>query len=284
LYAGVAAVVEAVEKLSAKVDATSGELRAKVDATSGELRAKVDATSGELRAEIEALRLAQETDDFSFVSPTGKQYETFVDSKIDAWLADQCGLEVMAARRGIPQTDEAALGVQWDARFSVLCPAEWEQPPPSALMYTYGGGQYARPASIPLRQISPTKPLAEYFTVLEYTRFPGWTVTWKSESGQVRKSLLLRLEERLLKCIQRAGAAGVENTAVLNLVAAVGVVGEDRCQESVEAILSKADCPHVNLRLLFLARRFVFFLCMPVVPVGAAVLLGGAGGGGGGEE
>ena len=51
LHAGLAAVVEAVEKVSAKVDATSGELR----------------------AEIEALRLAQETDDFSFVSPTGKQ-------------------------------------------------------------------------------------------------------------------------------------------------------------------------------------------------------------------
>jgi len=261
-----AAVVAAVAKVSAKVDATS---------------TKVDATSGELRAEIEALRLAQETDDFSFVSPTGKQYETFVDSKIDAWLADQCGLEVMAARRGIPQTDEAALGVQWDARFSVLCPAEWEQPPPSsALMYTYGGGQYARPASIQPRRISPTKPMAEYFAVLEYTRFPSWTVTWKSDSGQVRKSLLLRLEERLLKCIQRAGAAGVDNTSVLNLVAVVGVVGEDRCQESAEAILSKADCPHVNLRILFLERRFVFFYCTPMLPTGAAVLLSGGSVGG----
>ena len=272
LYAGLAAVVEAVEKVSAKVDATS----AKVDATS----AKVDATSGELRAEIEALRLAQETDDFSFVSPTGKQYETFVDSKIDAWLADQCGLEVMAARRGIPQTDEAALGVQWDARFSVLCPAEWEQPPPSALMYTYGGGQYARPASIPPRRISPTKPLAEYFAVLEYTRFPGWTATWKSDSGLTRKSLLPRLEERLLRCIQRAGAAGVGDTSILNLVAVVGVVGEDRCQESVEAILSKADCPHDNLRKLFLERRFVFFYCTPMLPTGAAVLLSGGSAGG----
>jgi hypothetical protein len=259
LYAGLAAVVEAVEKVSAKVDATSGELR----------------------AEIEALRLAQETDDFSFVSPTGKQYETYVDSKIDAWLADQCGLVVMAARRGIPQTDEAALGVQWDARFSVLCPAEWEQPPPSsALMYTYGGGQYARPASIQPRRISPTKPMAEYFAVLEYTRFPSWTVTWKSDSGQVRKSLLLRLEERLLKCKQRAGAAGVDNTSVLNLVAVVGVVGEDRCQESAEDILSKADCPYVNLRILFLERRFVFFFCTPMLPTGAAVLLSGGSVGG----
>ena len=130
-----------------------------------------------------------------------------MDSKIDAWLAEQCGLLVLAARRGIPQADAPALGVQWDARFSVLCPAEWEQPPLSALMYTYGGGQYARPAFIPPRQISPTKPLAEYFAVLEYKRFPGWTATWKSDSGQERKSLLPRLEERLLKCIQRAGAA-----------------------------------------------------------------------------
>ena len=116
-----------------------------MDATS----AKADATSGELRAEIEALRLAQETDDFSFVSPTGKQYETLLDSKIDAWLAYQCGLVVMAARRGIPQTDDAALGVQWDARFSVLCPAEWEQPPPSALMGRAGGARAATAASAP---------------------------------------------------------------------------------------------------------------------------------------
>ena len=257
--AGLAAVMEAVEKVSVKVDATSGELR----------------------AEIEALRLVQETDDISVVSPTGKQYETFVDSKIDAWLADQCGLVVMAARRGIPQTDEAAFGVQWDARFSVLCPAEWEQPPPSALMYTFGGGQYARPASIPPRRISPTKlPLAEYFAVLEYTRFPGWTVTWKSDSGLTRKSLLPRLEERLLRCIQRAGAAGVGDTSILNLVAVVGVVGEDRCQESVEAILSNADCPLINLRTLFLERRFVFFYCTPMLPTGAAVLLSGGSAGG----
>jgi hypothetical protein len=272
--------MEAVEKVSTKVDATSAKVdatSAKVDATS----AKVDATSGELRAEMGALRLALETDDFSFVSPTGKQYETFVDSKIDAWLADQCGLEVMAARRGIPQTDEAALGVQWDARFSVLCPAEWEQPPPSALMYTFGGGQYARPASIPPRRISPTKQtLAEYFAVLEYTRFPGWTATWKSDSGLTRKSLLPRLEERLLRCIQRAGAAGVGDTSILNLVAVVGVVGEDRCQESVEATLSKADCPHDNLRKLFLERRFVFFYCTPMLPTGAAVLLSGGSAGG----
>jgi hypothetical protein len=235
---GLAAVLEAVETLGAKVDATSSE--------------------------IAALRLAQEAaDDFSFVSPTGKQYEVFVDTKIDAWLAEQCGLEVMAARRGIPQTDEAAFGVQWDARFSVLCPQGWEQPPPSALMYTYGGGQYARPAStgIPPRQILPTKPPAAYFAVLEYTRFPGWTVTWKSENGLVFKSLLFRLEERLLKCIQRAGATGVASTGVLDLVAVVGVVGEDCCQESAEAILSKADSPFRNLREMFLARRCVFFKC-----------------------
>jgi hypothetical protein len=140
-------------------------------------------------------------------------------------------------------------------------------------MYTYGGGQYARPASIPPRQISPTKPPAEYFAVLEYTRFPAWTVTWKSNE-QVRKSLLLRLEERLLKCIQRAGAAGVVNPNVLNLVAVVGVVGEDRCQESAEAILAKADCPFCNLREMYLARRLVFFNCMPMIPTGTAVFLG----------
>ena len=74
--------------------------------------------------------------------------------------------------------------------------------------------------------------------------------------------------------MQRAGAAGVDSTCVLDLVAVVGVVGEDRCQQSAEATLSKADCPHVNLRKLFLERRFVFFHCTPMMPAGVAVLLG----------
>ena len=43
---------------------------------------------------------------------------------------------------------------------------------------------------------------------------------------------------------------------------------------TAEAILSKADCPHVNLRKLFLERRFVFFHCTPMMPAGVAVLLG----------
>jgi len=119
--------------------------------------------------------------------------------------------------------------------------------------------------------------LAEYFAVLEYTRFPGWTASWKQlESGQVRKALLPRLEKRLLVCLQRARAAGVDSTRVVDLVAVVGVVGEDRCrcQESVEVALSKVDCPHANLREMFLARRFVFFSCA-MVPFGVAVLLGG---------
>ena len=78
---------------------------------------------------------------FPLCRPLVSSTRSLWTTKIDAWLAEQCGLEVMAARRGIPQTDEAALGVQWDARFSVLCPQGWEQPPPSALMYTCGGGQ-----------------------------------------------------------------------------------------------------------------------------------------------
>jgi hypothetical protein len=95
-------------------------------------------------------------------------------------------------------------------------------------MYTYGGGQYARPAPVTPRHISPTKVLVEYFAVLEYTRFPSWTRTWKNmENGQVRKPLLPRLEQRLIVCLQRAGAAGVESPGVLDLVAVVGVVGED---------------------------------------------------------
>jgi hypothetical protein len=100
--AGLAAMTKAIESLqievsakvdatSAKVDATSAKVdatSAKVDATSAKVdatSAKVDATSAELRTEIEALRRAHESDDCSFVSPTGKQYEAFVDTKIDAW-------------------------------------------------------------------------------------------------------------------------------------------------------------------------------------------------------
>ena len=252
-------------ELSAKVDATS----AKVDATS----AKVDATS----VEVEALRRLQEADDLkSWASPTGKQYEEYVDSKIDAWLADECGLEVLGdSRRSIPKSDDASGGFQWDARFSVTCSSSWEQPPSSSLLFAYGG-RYSRPSPVARRRLSPLKPLlAEYFTVLEYTRFPGWTRTWTADSAHVRKSLLPRLEERLLRCIQRAQAAGVTSTGICDLVALVGVVGEDACKESVEELLSDAKCVYINLRQLFLAHRFVFFQCTLVLPTGPAVFVSG---------
>jgi len=126
--------------------------------------------------------------------------------------------------------------------------------------------------------------MAEYFAVLEYTRFPGWSTTWTSSSGKVRQSLLPRLEARLLTCIQRADAAGLPGAGVLDIVALEGVVGEDRCQEAVEAILSKADCPHAQLQKMFKAQRFVFFLCTPMLPSGTAVLMEGGGSDSSGED
>ena len=255
------------------------ELRASIAKVADELRAN----SAKVADEVRAL-LSSESDAHSFMSPTGKQYEVLVDTKIDAWLAQFCGLEVIpASRRGIPSTDEAALGIQWDARFSVKSILAWVQSP-SELFYSYGGA-YERPAAIASRNLSPSEPLlAEYFAVLEYTRFPSWTMTWTADNGKVRKSLLPRLEERLFKCIQRAGAAGVASVNVLDIVAVVGVVGEDRCQESVEAILSKADCREKLLRTMFQARRLVVFPCPPMLPTGAAGFLGGGGGAGGGGE
>jgi hypothetical protein len=100
----------------------------------------------------------------------------------------------------------------------------------------------------------------------------GWHEGWTSATGKIRKALLPRLEARLAICVQRAGAAGIDVKSVLDVVAVVGVVSEDACQEGVEAQLSRPTCPHAHLRAMFLARRFVFFLCVAAIPAGAPVL------------
>ena len=138
----------------------------------------------------------------------------------------------------------------------------------------YGGHPYQRPDKPPApRHLSPSEDAAaEYFAVLECTRYPDWYECWTSDSGRVLRALLPRLEQRLAICLQRAGAAGLAASSVLDVVAAVGVVGKDVCQEAVEARLSRPDCPLAHLRAMFLARRFVFFPCAAAIPVGAPVL------------
>ena len=232
---------------------------------------------GDVRQEVAELRRAHDADDdVSFVSPTGKQYEAFVDTKVDDWLRDFCGLSiVMNSRRGLASTDLAAGGLQWDARFSVVCDSSWKAGDRSSFFFVYGGNQYQRPEKLPApRHLSPTKvAAAEYFAVLEYTRIPGRHEGWRSDTGKTRKALLPRLEQRLAICLQRAGAAGIVASSILDIVAVVGVVGENVCQEAVEAQLSKADCPFANLQAMFTARRFVFFFqCVAAIPVGAPVL------------
>ena len=55
----------------------------------GDVRQEV----GDVRQEVAELRRAHDAeDDVSFVSPTGKQYEAFVDTKVDDWLRDFYGM------------------------------------------------------------------------------------------------------------------------------------------------------------------------------------------------
>lgn len=230
----------------------------------------------DVRRELSDMRRAQEAADVvSLTSPTGKHYELFVESQIDEWLLRFCGVTPVAgSRRGLPPSDSAAGGVQWDARFSVVCDPSWVQPPPhSPAFLVYGGYAYERPVKLPTRHLSPTKAVeAEYFVVLEFTRFPGWHESWKSESGKKRKALLPRLEQRLAICVERAKAAGIHVADVCDVVAVVGVVAEDACREAVEAQLGAESCPHAHLRKMYARRRVVFFYCAAAVPVGATVL------------
>lgn len=52
-----------------------------------------------------------------------------------------------------------------------------------------------------------------------------------------------------------------KSTTVLDIIALVGIVGEDDCQESFEALMSDPSCPQPLLRLLFTVHRVVFFRC-----------------------
>jgi hypothetical protein len=201
----------------------------------------------------------------SVVSPSGKAYERIIDPRVDDWLRDLCGLHVRpGSRRRVPKDDVASGGFEWDSRFSVSLVREWVAPPFVEDFYVYGGGPYTPPPVIQPRKLSPAKPVAgaEYIAVMEYTRRPGWTHPWTDHKGVEHKALVQRLEERLAVCVRRAIDAGVRKKAkVGDVVALVGIVGEDDCQSSFEDLMSTRDCPQPLLQVLFKARRVVFFHC-----------------------
>lgn len=242
---------------------------------------KVSADVSKVTADVGKVLLAQQeaaaSDETSYVSPTGRAYEELVSSKVDQWLSDKCGLIVAVdSRRGVASTDPSAGDMQWDARLAVTCARDWVAPSRAASFMVFGGVDYARPDPLPAtRNLSPLKPVAaEYLAVLEYTRVDNWYETWRSDGGKkVRKGLLERLEKRLAICVQRALAVVPPLTVktALDVVALVGVVGEFPCREGVEAQLSKADCPYPELQRLYAARRFVFFVYSPLVPLAAPV-------------
>jgi len=223
-------------------------------------------------------QLEAAADDKSYMSPTGREYETLASAKSDTWLRFYCGLVIADdSRRGVASTDPSSGSMQWDARLAVTCARDWEPPPQAAAFLVFGGLDYSRPAPLPApRNMSPGKPVAaEYLAVLEFTRVNNWYETWMSESGKkVRKGLLERFERRLAICIQRVRAADpkLRVDSALDVVALVGVVGEYSCQEGVEALLSKGDCLYPELKRMFEARRFVFFYCAPMLPTGGALM------------
>lgn len=228
----------------------------------------------------------------SVVSPSGKAYERIIDPRVDDWLRDLCGLYVRpGSRRRVPKDDVASGGFDWDARFSVSLVRGWAAPSFVEDFYVYGGGSYMPPPAIQPRALSPAKPMAgtEYIAVVEYTRRPDWTHPWTDHKGVEHKALVQRLEERLAVCVRRAIDAGLrKNAQVDDVVALVGIVGEDDCQASFEDLMSKCGCPQPLLQVLFKARRVVFFHCAFKQSVTTETIAsprvsrGSSGGGGGG--
>ena len=237
-----------------------------------------DASLIERIAKLEAQQEA--ADAITCVSPDGRQYEAIVDSKIDAWLLQYCGLQVVEGSRcGVPNTVSGAgdVDVQWDGRCSVSCTPSWAAQPRSDQFYVYGNEtMYRRPAILSTtRGLSPGKPKNEmYYAVLESSRWGDWTHTWTNDDKppKVRKALPPRLDTRLRLCVERAKAAGFpKSTTVLDVVAVVGIVGEFDCKEAVESQLSKPTKELELLKAMYNAGRFVFKRCS-VIPVGAPLV------------
>jgi hypothetical protein len=244
-----------------------------------------------VRAELDVIKAAM-TDATTFVSPTGAQYEAEADSIIDDLLARFCGLQVLSSgRRSIASTDTASGGFQWDARFSVELQDSWT-PVIDSSFNVYGGGIFSRPlSSEPKRQLSPSKPdKAHFFAVFEYTMYHDWwsDVTVEPVNGRKseRKAMSRRLEIRLAQCLRRFNdvPGNTRTNDILDVVAVVGIVSQNRCEEAVTELLSKdKDCPFLLLQRMFRARRFVhfykaFMLQGSPVPLAPSVIPAAAGG------
>lgn len=231
--------------------------------------------------------IARDSDGMTYVSASGRDYEELANRATDRLLLRFSGLVVdRGGRRSIPSSDVAAGYMQWDARYSVSVATDWTPPPPSPEFYVYGGhNAYLPPPMLKApRQLSPSKdmPKTSYLAVLEFTQHGDWTKTWTPDTGKTRKSLLVRIEERLRVTLQRAGAAGVElpttsDDAVKHVVALAGVVGQYECRESVEDLLSKSPSLFPLTAAIFKAHRFVFFRLHAFSPTASIARSGGAG-------
>ena len=118
------------------------------------VRDRLESTHGIVMA-MQAEQLADAAS--SWMSPTGKDYERYVNGVVDGWLATHCGLRVVpTSRRDLPSSDLAAKELQWDARFSVelIERASLQRTRDIGSFVVYGGGEYCAPAPIPLRRLS----------------------------------------------------------------------------------------------------------------------------------
>ena len=215
---------------------------------------------------VTELRASQDDEGVvSVLSPTGKAYEAAAKAQLGGWLSDICRLGVVeGSRLGVAASDPASGGWEWDYRVHVRVSPD---PPPTVTrdFIVYGGETYV-PPPLPStsRTLSPGKPLdADYLACVEITRRSPWPRDYVDEHRRQRDGLLKRLNLRLGYLLQRANEARPQHVAsygrITDVVALVGVVGEDDCYESVVDILSSDRCEHGHLKQMFLARRFVFF-------------------------
>jgi hypothetical protein len=221
---------------------------------------------GKALAELQA-ELKEHSEGFSVVSPTGGQYQTFIDGRINELLEHFCGLRDAGGRRGIPASDPASGNIEWDGRFSVMLLPDWTAPVADLNFTVYGGfTSFHRPPleGMQTRRLSPTKsyPPAHYFAVMEYTAHSEW---WRElfDKGKktIRRSLLSRLEERLVITLDRFKAArNPRKSTILDAVAAVGVVSPVDNKANVDSVMGGgSSCPYPLLYQMMFAGRFVHF-------------------------